>query len=114
MRNPSRSFPIGTLTRRAALKAGGLGLFGLATFRLAHLVQGGAGLWRNKDVKTDVAAVVKGNDAFAFDLYAKLREKDGNLFFSPESISTALAMTYAGARGETAEEMAKTLHYVEA
>jgi serpin B len=63
------------------------------------------------DAKGDVAAVVSGNTEFAFDLYAKLRGKDGNLFFSPESISTALAMTYAGARGETAEEMAKTLHF---
>jgi serpin B len=63
------------------------------------------------DAKADVAAVVGGNTEFAFDLYAKLRDKDGNLFYSPESISTALAMTYAGARGETADEMTKTLHF---
>ena len=44
-------------------------------------------------------------------LYGQLRSQDGNLFFSPESISTALAMTYAGARGDTAAEMAKTLHF---
>jgi serine protease inhibitor len=55
--------------------------------------------------------VVKGNNQFGLDLYGKLRDKDGNLFFSPYSISTALAMTYAGARGQTAEEMAKTLHF---
>ena len=61
--------------------------------------------------KSDIAAVVRGNNEFAFDLYAQLKEKDGNLFFSPESISTALAMTYSGARGTTAEEMAKTLHF---
>jgi serpin B len=59
----------------------------------------------------DEAAVVKGNNEFAFNLYARLRDKEGNLFCSPESISTALAMTYAGARGETAEQMAKTLHF---
>jgi serpin B len=113
MKNPSPVFPIRTLTRRAALKAGGLGLLGLGTLRLADMARAtaGAGPWRGTDVKTDVAAVVKGNDAFAFDLYARLREKEGNLFFSPESISTALAMTYAGARGETAAEMAKTLHF---
>ena len=58
-----------------------------------------------------VAAVVRGNNAFALDLYAKLRAEDGNLFFSPYSISTALAMTYAGARGDTADEMDKTLHF---
>src|SRR5262249_14438778 len=63
--------------------------------------------------QTDAAAVVKGNDAFAFDLYAQLaRERPGkNLFFSPCSISTALAMTYAGARGDTEREMAKALHF---
>ena len=55
--------------------------------------------------------VVKGNNEFAFDLYGQLREQEGNLFFSPYSISTALGMTYAGARGQTAEEMAKTLHF---
>jgi len=59
----------------------------------------------------DQAAVVEGNNAFAIAIYNQLRSQDGNLFFSPESISTALAMTYAGARGDTASEMAKTLHF---
>ncbi len=60
----------------------------------------------------DLAAVVGGNNQFAFDLYGRLAgEQDGNLFFSPYSISTALAMTYAGARGNTAAEMADTLHF---
>ncbi len=59
----------------------------------------------------DQKAVVDGNNAFAVALYGQLRSQDGNLFFSPESISTALAMTYAGARGDTAAEMAKTLHF---
>jgi serpin B len=62
------------------------------------------------DKKADVAALVKGDNVFAFDLYNQLRAKEGNVFFSPYSISTALAMTYAGARGDTAEEMAKALH----
>jgi serpin B len=61
--------------------------------------------------QVDQAAVVEGNNAFAVALYGQLRSQDGNLFFSPESISTALAMTYAGARGDTAAEMAKTLHF---
>jgi serpin B len=59
----------------------------------------------------DLQAVVDGNTAFAADLYQQLREEEGNLFFSPHSISVALAMTYAGARGETADQMADTLHF---
>jgi serpin B len=57
------------------------------------------------------AALVRGNTAFALDLYTQLRQEDGNRFLSPLSISTALAMTYAGAEGETALQMAKTLHF---
>src|SRR5262249_52987667 len=54
--------------------------------------------------------VSAGSNAFALDLYARLRGQDGNLFFSPYSLSSALAMTYAGARGDTAAEMARVLH----
>ena len=57
------------------------------------------------------AALVRGNDQFAFDLYAGLRRREGNVFVSPYSISTALAMTYAGARGPTATEMATVLRF---
>ena len=59
----------------------------------------------------DRKVVVAGNNAFAVALYGQLRSQSGNLFFSPESISTALAMAYAGARGDTASQMAKTLHF---
>jgi len=55
--------------------------------------------------------LVAGNTRFALDLYDQLRKEDGNLFFSPFSLSTALAMTYGGARGNTAAEMADTLHF---
>jgi len=61
--------------------------------------------------KGDRPALVQGNTAFALELYGRLAEKKGNVFCSPYSISTALAMTYAGARGQTAEQMAKTLHF---
>ena len=59
----------------------------------------------------DLAALARGNTAFAFDLYEALREDGGNLFYSPYSISLALAMTYAGARGDTETQMADTLHF---
>src|SRR5580704_17762962 len=59
----------------------------------------------------DRAAVAEGGNAFAVELYGYLRKQSGNLFFSTESISTALAMAYAGARGDTASAMAKTLHF---
>ena len=61
--------------------------------------------------KADVPAVARDDNQFALDLYAQLRGQDGNLFFSPYSISTALAMTRAGARGDTAGEMDKVLHF---
>jgi serine protease inhibitor len=57
------------------------------------------------------AALVKGNNAFALSLYSTLKAQKGNLFFSPYSISTALSMTYLGARDTTAAEMARTLHF---
>jgi serpin B len=59
----------------------------------------------------DVEALVRGNNAFALDLYSALSSCDGNLFISPYSISSALAMTYAGAHGNTAAQMADVLHY---
>ena len=60
----------------------------------------------------DQALLVEGNGAFAFELYRALKGEEGNLFYSPYSISLALAMTYAGARGETAEQMAETLQFM--
>lgn len=63
------------------------------------------------EVTDDVRAVARGGNAFAFDLYSRLRDRDGNLFFSPASVATALAMTFAGAEGETEREMAKVLHF---
>ena len=59
----------------------------------------------------DLGELVRGNNAFAFDLYHALSGREGNLFYSPFSISQALAMTSAGARGETLRQMETTLHH---
>jgi serpin B len=61
--------------------------------------------------RTDLEALVAGNNAFALNLYQALRQTGGNLFYSPYSISEALAMTYAGARGETEKSMAEALDF---
>ncbi len=60
----------------------------------------------------DLPALAQGNSAFAMDLYQSLKtQNDGNMFYSPYSLSLALAMAHAGARGDTAKEMANTLHF---
>ncbi len=61
---------------------------------------------------TEQALLVEGNSGFAFELYQALKGQGGNLFYSPYSISLALAMTYAGAHGETAQQMAGTLQFL--
>lgn len=54
--------------------------------------------------------LVESNAAFGCDLYQALRHREGNLFFSPYSISVALAMARAGGAGETASQMDTVLH----
>jgi len=61
----------------------------------------------------DINSVVNSSNQFAFDLYSNLKGKEGNIFFSPYSLSTAMAMTYEGARGQTAEEIRQVFHYPE-
>jgi len=58
----------------------------------------------------DAKRLAAGNNAFALDLYQELKSTDGNIFFSPYSISGALCMTYAGAMTRTAEQMKQVLH----
>jgi serpin B len=54
---------------------------------------------------------VTGNNSFAFELFKNVFSTDKNTFISPYSISSALAMTYAGARNETEKQMSNVMHY---
>ena len=60
---------------------------------------------------TSMDTLTSGNTTFAVKLYRELGTAEGNLFFSPYSISSALGMTYAGARENTAREMKDALHF---
>jgi len=61
-----------------------------------------------------IQEVVDANNQFAFDLFSKMNEsEEGNIFYSPYSIFSALAMTYEGAKGQTAEEMKAVFHFPE-
>jgi serpin B len=66
---------------------------------------------RKETSSSDLPQLVAGNTAFALDIYHTLRKTDANLFLSPYSISSVLAMAYAGARNETAREMERTLRF---
>lgn len=59
----------------------------------------------------DIGDLVKGINAFAFNLYSQLKaDKNKNIFFSPWSLSSAFAITYEGARGQTASEIQKVFN----
>lgn len=60
---------------------------------------------------TGLPTLVEGNTGFALDLYRALFDGEENLFLSPHSLSVVLAMTYAGARGDTETQMAEVLHF---
>ncbi|MCH8963893.1 MAG: serpin family protein [Planctomycetes bacterium] len=65
----------------------------------------------DQSANASVESLVKANTSFAVELYRELGTSEGNLFFSPYSISSALSMTYAGARQNTAMEMKEVLHF---
>ncbi len=90
-----------------------LGLTACGPASLSEVLQSGKERVTSPDVPTtDLDLLVEGNSAFAFDLYQELKDEEGNLFYSPYSISVALAMTYAGARGETEQQMAEALKFL--
>jgi serpin B len=84
-------------------------VFGLVALALAGW---SAATARAQKRDAEIASLVQGNNEFAAHLYGRLAGKEnGNLFLSPYSISNALAMTYAGARGDTAAQMRTTLRF---
>lgn len=102
------TFPVGTKIKIVEDASGYLVVQsedGIEGYVAASAVQ------QRKDPGADIAAVVEASNHFALDLYQQLRTEEGNMFFSPSSISTALAMAYAGSAGATETEMAKTLHF---
>jgi len=89
-----------------------LGISGCGQPALAEVIQSDKERDTSPTVEeTDLTMLVDGNNAFAFDLYQELIQDETNIFYSPYSISEALAMTYAGARGTTEEDMAETLYF---
>ncbi|MHA1887083.1 MAG: serpin family protein [Promethearchaeota archaeon] len=64
--------------------------------------------------QSGIQEVANANNQFAFDLYSELdKSEQGNIFYSPYSISSALAMTYEGAKSQTADEMKSVFHFPE-
>ena len=53
----------------------------------------------------DSREIIEANNRFAINLYSQYKSEEGNIFFSPFSISTAMAMVYEGAEGKTAKEI---------
>ena len=60
----------------------------------------------------DFKEVFRLNSNFAFDLYREMSKEDGNIFFSPYSVSIAVAMAWEGARGETERELTNVMHFL--
>lgn len=61
----------------------------------------------------ELNGLTKANNQFAFELYSKYTLDEGNILFSPYSVSLALTMLYEGARGKTQEELKSVLHFTE-
>ncbi|NLX12483.1 MAG: serpin family protein [Phycisphaerales bacterium] len=88
-----------------------LGMIGLLATTLMAVEISNSGVDRLLQGTSRGHETAHAGNRFALELYAKLKAGDSNIFYSPYSISTALAMTWAGARGATAEQMAGVLHF---
>jgi serpin B len=90
----------------------GLGLTVFSALVASAFSQGGPG-GQYLRPSPDELRLIEANNRFAFDLLKRLPQDGDNLIVSPFSVSAALAMTYAGARGETADRIAQVLHVAE-
>ncbi len=87
-----------------------LGLAGCSTAISSDVLQSEESRVTSPAVAQDeMTDLVDGNSAFAINLYQALKDTGGNLFYSPLSISEAMAMTYGGARSDTEKQMADVL-----
>lgn len=108
--NPIASSSSGGSGGSAATGTGGTG--GNVAAQGFELIKSDAEPDTNPELETaDAASFASDNRGFAFDLYRDLADAEKNLFFSPYSISVALAMTYAGAEGETEAEIRDAMHF---
>lgn len=82
----------------------------LAIICLFSIIILASGLKRSFADTTQAKATANSINSFALDLYGKIRSQEGNLAFSPYSVSMALGMAYSGARGTTESQMAVALH----
>jgi serpin B len=95
-----------------ALLLGALLITGCGSSEPGRLVKSSAPRATNPQVAdADRSSQTDGNTAFAFNCYRQLASQQSNVFYSPLSISMALAMTWAGARNATEQEMAEALQY---
>jgi serpin B len=80
--------------------------------KVLSFITGSAAPGGNRAPATPAEVLAQGTAAFTLNLYHQLRSQGkDNLFFSPYNIALALTMAYAGARGETADQMARVLGF---
>jgi serpin B len=84
--------------------------FAFICLLLVYVLAIAASSFGAEETLANVKKLAQAQNGFATDLYAQLRQQRGNFFFSPHSIAAAMSMTYLGAGGDTATEMAKVLH----